>query len=122
VSHGGPRSEQRKERGGDLALKRLSTTSDAAMRRLSARPPGGGGVGPSAALRLLDNLFKVRSRRSTFALRATADKRALSEERKRLLPAEAPEERRRVHLARRRHHRGHDAYWDRSLVHAPRDS
>jgi len=76
-------------------LKRLSTTtcpperaarrrSDVAMRRLSARPSGGGGVGPSAALRLLENLFKVWSRR------------------------------RALHLAPRRHHRGHDTYWEKS--------
>jgi hypothetical protein len=37
----------------------VSTTSDAGMRRTSPRPEGDGGAGSSAALLLLNDLFKL---------------------------------------------------------------
>src|SRR5688572_13242538 len=59
VSRGEPRSERCKERGGSEPRRGLQTTSDAAARRSSARPSGEGGVSPSPASDLLDDLHEV---------------------------------------------------------------
>src|SRR5688572_25399262 len=66
VSHGGARGEHCKEGGGDEPRRGLSTTSDAARRRLSPRPSRGcGGEGSSTASDLLDDPLRGRLRRSS---------------------------------------------------------